>query len=910
MGRRRKGRCGGGAGCRGFGGRCRPLGALLLAGLVLAPLAAFAQPRGPEATGGGRIEGRVVHAARGVPGVVVHLAELNRIEISGAEGEFVFTALPAGGYTLQLTLGENSLTRENVLVLAGETHRLEIEVDWEIGREIGLQEKVTVTAGAARAAKIVDAPAAVTSIPEEQIEREAATGQVPKVLEFTPGAEVTQSGLYDFNFNTRGFNSSLNRRVSTYIDGRDVGVVLLGAQEWPAIAGGLNDMASLEFIRGPSAALYGANASSGVINITTKAPRDSQGTQVNVTAGDLDTLSVDLRRAAPIGRGWYYKLTAGAKASGDFTVSRNPDGPDSVPGTADDLPQPEYSEFCMLIGERDCLPTEKTLFREQDNDIVFGSLRLDKYLGDDGLLTFEAGATDIEGPVFQTGIGRVQNIDSQRPFYRFAFAAPRWNVLAHHTRREGHQVNLTKDLRVNFDLDTDDTRYGAEAQGHWNFFGEKMRLVVGGAYTEERVDTADQDTGLQTVVYRPIETDRQALFSQFDWKVGDHFKVVFAGRVDWNTLHETQFSPKAAAVYSVNRNHSMRFTFNKAFQVANYSEFFLHTRIAAFPMGGFVRTICVALGQNPPPQPPTVTPIDCGIPPNDEAGDPTFIPILAVGNDDLELEKTAQWEVGYSGLIANRAFITVDYYNSENKNFITDLVPQVGTSLGSCLPSDPVQDPTICPINRDYLEWVSTVEAETTIQAPHINPMLTVAQALRNAVENSVGGSTLGFRLAQDLDGSPVIVGRTYTNVGSVDTQGVDLAVQYFFNNQWNLQASYSWFDFEILDRNQDVEDILLPNTPEHKASLSLSFRRKRWVASASGRWVDAFRWAAGVFQGDVPAYATEDIALGYSFNDSVALSVNVANVRDNVHRQTFGGDLLSRRALGTLSYSWGQRPE
>ena len=141
------------------------------------------------------------------------------------------------------------------------------------------------------ATKVVDAPAAVTSIHEEEIQQQASQGQVPKILEFTPGAEVTQSGLYDFNFNTRGFNSSLNRRVSTYIDGRDVGVVLLGAQEWAAISGGLDDISSLEFVRGPSAALYGANASSGVVNITTKPPKDKPEGLARFTGGSAPAAS-------------------------------------------------------------------------------------------------------------------------------------------------------------------------------------------------------------------------------------------------------------------------------------------------------------------------------------------------------------------------------------------------------------------------------------------------------------------------------------------------------------------------------------------------------------------------------------------------------------------------------------------
>ena len=135
---------------------------------------------------------------------------------------------------------------------AGETTTLEVDVDWTTGG----YEKVKVVAGVERAGKIVDAPAAVTMITADQIEKEAAHGQLPKSLEYTPGAEITQSGLYDFNFNTRGFNSSLNRRISTYIDGRDISVVLLGAQEWAALSI-LDDLANLEFIRGPSAALYG-----------------------------------------------------------------------------------------------------------------------------------------------------------------------------------------------------------------------------------------------------------------------------------------------------------------------------------------------------------------------------------------------------------------------------------------------------------------------------------------------------------------------------------------------------------------------------------------------------------------------------------------------------------------------------
>ena len=212
----------------------------------------------------------------------------------------------------------------------------------------------------------------------------------------------------------------------------------------------MDDLAALEFIRGPSAALYGANASSGVINMTTKAPRDSQGGIFRFTGGELDTLRAEVRHAGAIGNAWYYKVVAGGLNSGDYTVSRDPN----------EFPEPEYSEYCMLVGETDCLLEEKPLFLDQENEIRFAMLRADRYLTEDKVLTFEAGMANIQGPVFQTGIGRVQILDAKRPHGRFAYSSPRWNVMAHYARREGDQVNLTKALLASFELLTDTLRYG------------------------------------------------------------------------------------------------------------------------------------------------------------------------------------------------------------------------------------------------------------------------------------------------------------------------------------------------------------------------------------------------------------------------------------------------------------------
>ena len=136
---------------------------------------------------------------------------------------------------------------------------------------------------------MVDAPAAATMIVEADIDRKSPNGEVAKLVEFTPGAQLTRGGLWDFNIGTRGFNRALSRRVAVLLDGHDLSLPFFGYQGWPAYSFPLDDLAGVEIVRGPSAALYGANASGGVLSMTSKEPRFSRGGMVRVTFGELDT---------------------------------------------------------------------------------------------------------------------------------------------------------------------------------------------------------------------------------------------------------------------------------------------------------------------------------------------------------------------------------------------------------------------------------------------------------------------------------------------------------------------------------------------------------------------------------------------------------------------------------------------
>src|SRR5262249_24834333 len=187
------------------------------------------------------------------------------------------TGLPPGKYTVTFSLSDNS-QNATVEIAAGHTAKLDQKVSWDVS----YAETITVYSASRKRERIVEAPAAVTVVSEQDVDREPAHGQLATVLEFTPGAEVTQSGLYDFNLNTRGFNSSLNRRVPALIDGRDPSVPFLMSTDWPSLSS-MGDIASVELVRGPSSALYGTNAYTGVLNLTTKQPRCSPRAHMTLT---------------------------------------------------------------------------------------------------------------------------------------------------------------------------------------------------------------------------------------------------------------------------------------------------------------------------------------------------------------------------------------------------------------------------------------------------------------------------------------------------------------------------------------------------------------------------------------------------------------------------------------------------
>ena len=113
--------------------------------------------------------------------------------------------------------------------------------------------------------KVSEVPAAVFVITQEDIRRSGATS-IPEALRLAPGVHVARITATDWAVNIRGLNDEFANNLLVLIDGRSVYSHLFSGVFWDVQDTVMEDIDRIEVIRGPGAAVWGANAVNGVIN--------------------------------------------------------------------------------------------------------------------------------------------------------------------------------------------------------------------------------------------------------------------------------------------------------------------------------------------------------------------------------------------------------------------------------------------------------------------------------------------------------------------------------------------------------------------------------------------------------------------------------------------------------------------
>ncbi len=151
------------------------------------------------------------------------------------------------------------------------------------------------------------APAAIEVITQDEIRRSGASS-IPEALRLADNLEVAQKNSHDWGISARGFNTDLANKLLVLMDGRTLYTPLFSGVFWNVQDYLLEDIDRIEVISGPGGTLWGANAVNGVINITTKSARDTQGLYVEGGGGTELRYFTGARYGGTLASNVYYRV--------------------------------------------------------------------------------------------------------------------------------------------------------------------------------------------------------------------------------------------------------------------------------------------------------------------------------------------------------------------------------------------------------------------------------------------------------------------------------------------------------------------------------------------------------------------------------------------------------------------------
>lgn len=172
------------------------------------------------------------------------------------------------------------------------------------------------------------APAAIQVVTGDEIRRSGASS-IPEALRLADNLAVAQSTSDSWNISARGFNAGNANKLLVLMDGRSIYTPLYAGMFWNAQDYLLEDIDHIEVISGPGGTLWGANAVNGVINITSKSAKDTQGLYLEAGGGTWLQDLVGFRYGGTLAPQIYYRVyekyfDRGNEVYADGTSSADP----------------------------------------------------------------------------------------------------------------------------------------------------------------------------------------------------------------------------------------------------------------------------------------------------------------------------------------------------------------------------------------------------------------------------------------------------------------------------------------------------------------------------------------------------------------------------------------------------------
>ena len=389
-------------------------------------------------------------------------------------------------------------------------------------------------------------PSAITVFTKEQI-RSSGASSLYDLLRRVPGFDVYEVKPSYPIVGARALTDDSNNLVLLLIDGREALIETVGFALWAALDVDLLEIERVEVIRGPGSTLYGANAFTAVVNITTARERVTGLGNFEVSAGETgqQRLFGRVRHAWDLGRGTL------SFSAGLGTESR-------------------YS------------PTDR---RNKIKDMRLRSHGYLRYQQGRRLdLSLHAGVVEGEGTLFMhVGDMQSSNILSHCVMGQAEFApgdAVRLKAQVYHNRTRAdfsYRIQLRAyDTWVadvpDFYIDTNTV----DGQVQLDFHILESLLLISGANL--RYTTLSSDN----VIPQEISELRGGAFANAQWHLIEDLQLTAGIRFDFNTETDEALSPRAVVVYRPLENHAFRLGYGLAFRKPAFIESHAHFRVSRY----------------------------------------------------------------------------------------------------------------------------------------------------------------------------------------------------------------------------------------------------------------------------------------------------------------------------------------
>jgi outer membrane receptor for ferrienterochelin and colicin len=415
-----------------------------------------------------------------------------------------------------------------LLVPAGARAQEDEIADFE---ELDLEELLDVVFSASKHEQsIFWSPSAITIFTREDI-RSSGADSLVDLLRRVPGFDVYEMKFSFPLVGARALTDISSNLVLVLVDGREALVEMAGWPLWAAMTIDLEEVERIEVIRGPGSTLYGANAFTGVVSITTVSDRPAHGGDAYLSGGEQGH-----RRLFGRVRG-SWRLGEGTL---DYSAGLGTYGRNSPSDRRDDI-------LDLVLRSHGYLRFRQG--RKLDVSVHGG------VVGGDGSVFILSG--DFHGSsvvnhytMGKAAIGLGDSLDLKAQIYHVRF----FSEFHCRNRFESRGIWMADVPDFYLDANTVDGQVQVDFQP-----SPKLMLIGGGniRYTHQVSDV---------ILPHELSELRGAAFLHAQWSALEVLQLTGGLRLDLNTRTQEALSPRVVAVFRPFRNHAFRMGYGLAFR--------------------------------------------------------------------------------------------------------------------------------------------------------------------------------------------------------------------------------------------------------------------------------------------------------------------------------------------------------